>query len=100
MHILKLWVSARNSLNFHIFRVYFIFFQTTLISIKRVCRFLGNNFWVGINVDTPSIKENLKRRGITITNEIEIMINDLKLEIMGTGLFCYFLNIKLFLQLA
>jgi hypothetical protein len=40
---------------------------------------------VGINVDTPSIKENLKRRGITITNEIEIMINDLKLEIMGTG---------------
>jgi hypothetical protein len=69
MHILKLWVSARNSLNFHIFRVYFIF-----LSIS-----------VGINVDTPSIKENLKRRGITITNEIEIMINDLKLEIMGTG---------------
>jgi hypothetical protein len=55
------------------------------VSIKEqnISKFISIS--VGINVDTPSIKENLKRRGVTITNEIEIMINDLKLEIMGTG---------------
>ncbi|VVH55831.1 hypothetical protein [bacterium endosymbiont of Bathymodiolus sp. 5 South] len=53
------------------------------IKEQNISKFISIS--VGINVDTPSIKENLKRRGITITNEIEIMINDLKLEIMGTG---------------
>jgi hypothetical protein len=40
------------------------------VSIKEqnISKFISIS--VGINVDTPSIKENLKRRGITITNEI------------------------------